>query len=1597
MATSAVGGTIASVPYAVRSAIHGVGALLGYSVAPNQAARDQISKWLVKKHAEDNQNFNDITDFFTYHPRTPLGQETLQGVGEGVQKAADIATSPLPEAAREPVQGALSDVLKALPAAGPLEQIAASPAAAVRAIRAATAARGAKAAAAVAKAAEAATPVVAAEHAVTGDKLLAQDNPIPPPNDGKPMDSASQAVQKPKITPKAGESAQAAAQRQGLLPAAPETSAAPEAPAAAPLGQTAAGAGQRGSARIFHPPQEDGPQHAVKATEAEQDARQTTLGELNKLGGSLMTHDRRGAVTGDWYETGNEHETQKLPGAAGQLTRDQIAKENQSLHNATQSVADETGSAARNDVDRDTLEQRGGVVRDAVHSIEDHFNRTANGLYQTARAVMGDRPMASMPRVQAILADTSHDVNPTAASLRRAAQARLQQLWTVGDTRGDIHTAPGSIGAAERFHEFLNEAHHNDSSSLIRKLKNATDLDIAQHAGGQNLFQTARAAIAHREQLLEPDGVNELRRPRDRNRIDHEVDLDKVMDHVTGQDSEHFNHFMNVLRAGAHLSPELAPKMAAAIREIQGHMVARMHTAARGEAGAWKATDFFKAGNRFSTNMTSAFRESPELLQRLQTINRAGNILKMDKSYPGAVAQAAKVGLIPGLTAKAVKGGKILATGAGAHAAGPLGAIIAHVGGSALEHGAEKLTEGARVRAARESLIPRPKEKGSVQIMHEHDPESGEHVVKSPNGQTLGMDHGERDIKADYTETAEGARGGGEGTQRMVQLADTAHARGGNLVSDRSVSPKQAGVYSALQKLGYDVKKDPSAKVNPTTGNWITDDPRKPVFSVGPRRASVTDLGDVREQKQLEGTRQHLMNAVYERARATQARNAEANERGFYKYQPGDRIRNTQSGRVYKVLGHTTVNHLPEDIDALKANPAQFFSKEAKAARAQREPQPGYFVEGPDGSRSLMAEWGSEKLGGPQKLGDKLPGQRGRVRVMNEEPLKNAPPGDRPNGLARGAAAAYMRSIGKEYEPLTEYRNLQPAVAKQVAGAYDSMKHAPNSPKVKAAYDAFKAETLAQYKAMLKTGIKVDLDKDYPYKVPREVHADVRDNNHMSIFPTETGFGAAPKGMAEPHPLLEKAPIKMGGKDATYNDLFRATHDYFGHIAEGNGFRAQGEYNAWRAHRTMYSEAARGAMDSETLGQNSWVNHGPHAEANAGASQLGTVYAEQKAGLLPKGVVKKAEAGVPALGEAAEHLTAAERAQVHGMQESSIDKLLDAFHGSTPTDETAAMALAGKAKKGWYQRSAQAITQMFGPDGTRFAALLAAMSPQTSVEMNLHNALRTFVNWDQAGRPTTPAAIKKVMEDSSLRSENLKPGKSNVMEAWLQNGVRALTSADPEHESFQLSGPKVDSFMRNLRDNVHEVTNDSWNALAMNIDKALFDGRRVLVPGDLYGKVRQKSPAYLGVSAKIRAAAKTLSNITHETWTPREVQETVWSFVKTAFEHSEKTGKSIPELIRNGELTDDLIASTPDFHHLFASGEHRGFLSQSRYAGAAERMAGEPGEPARPAAASGETLAAAQSHLAPHLTSAGNKLQVRMNERLRAKGRPQVESDEAPF
>jgi len=229
-----------------------------------------------------------------------------------------------------------------------------------------------------------------------------------------------------------------------------------------------------------------------------------------------------------------------------------------------------------------------------------------------------------------------------------------------------------------------------------------------------------------------------------------------------------------------------------------------------------------------------------------------------------------------------------------------------------------------------------------------------------------------------------------------------------------------------------------------------------------------------------------------------------------------------------------------------------------------------------------------------------------------------------PYSPAVDSASTYAQDFGLEYFPPDRHVLANPERGAEIAEEYEIMEHNPNDPLVASAYQALVDETLSQYEYLLRTGLKVEMmGEQDPYGgLPSNAIKDIKRNNHLYVFPTSQGYGPENQSFSElqvsEFPLLAKTQFTdVNGVPMLANDVFRAVHDFYGHVKSGTTFRATGEENAWQNHSAMYSPLARRAMTTETRGQNSWVNFGPFSESNKNANLEGTRFAVQKTGLMP--------------------------------------------------------------------------------------------------------------------------------------------------------------------------------------------------------------------------------------------------------------------------------------------------------------------------------------------------------------------------------------------
>lgn len=232
-------------------------------------------------------------------------------------------------------------------------------------------------------------------------------------------------------------------------------------------------------------------------------------------------------------------------------------------------------------------------------------------------------------------------------------------------------------------------------------------------------------------------------------------------------------------------------------------------------------------------------------------------------------------------------------------------------------------------------------------------------------------------------------------------------------------------------------------------------------------------------------------------------------------------------------------------------------------------------------------------------------------------------------------AKAYAKDAGIDYNPPKDYKPYNRELGKKLAAEYENAYHDPEDPDVRKSYDAFKKETLAQWKAIKDAGYDLEpvSSAESPYVHGADVARDLNENKHMVFNLSESAFGVP--GQSENQLMLEPSGETSHGKELSFNDIFRAVHDFFGHGAKGLSFGPRGEFNAWREHSALYSPEAQGALAAETIGQTAWTQLNPSLLSKTGEilkpGDEGFVprpqrpYATQKNFVMPESLINEAK------------------------------------------------------------------------------------------------------------------------------------------------------------------------------------------------------------------------------------------------------------------------------------------------------------------------------------------------------------------------------------
>lgn len=403
---------------------------------------------------------------------------------------------------------------------------------------------------------------------------------------------------------------------------------------------------------------------------------------------------RNSALEGNAQNAATDFQLSKFDEPAGVAAKAQFDAERNALQRHAQGIVERTGGTLG--TDEDTLNDRGQTIARPFDALQDWFEEQHRQNYQTANERSGGHPVVQPLSLREMLDDPSFQNQLTAQNqihLRNGISAELEryQARNQGDTANQPQ--PASTGGltvlqSEQFRKFLNTLWSPQNSAIIGRLKGALDNDVLQGAG-EDVYGPARQMAQMEHQTLNnPSGINKIMEHDPQTPINRTTPFNKIPDTIARMPPD---QFYNVMRTLDTMPEELQPLAQAAKNEIKAHLANKVldagTTADAESAGQWNARAVRKVIRANSAKLQSAFEDQPDVLQSIGDLRSAGNILYVDRGYPGAAAQAAnaiKRGFMSTALSKvgATAGGAIGATVGGGFL-GPLGAAGGAAAGAA--------------------------------------------------------------------------------------------------------------------------------------------------------------------------------------------------------------------------------------------------------------------------------------------------------------------------------------------------------------------------------------------------------------------------------------------------------------------------------------------------------------------------------------------------------------------------------------------------------------------------------------------------------------------------------------------------------------------------------------------------------------------------------------------------------------------------------------------------------------------------------------------------------------------------------------------------
>jgi hypothetical protein len=411
------------------------------------------------------------------------------------------------------------------------------------------------------------------------------------------------------------------------------------------------------------------------------DARAQTLARVG------LSDARQSAITGDAKDAAVDYQMTKYDQPAGRAAAAQFEAERDALAAHTENLIGNAGGTVG--MDEDALANRGATIAQPFDMLRQWFSDRTKQLYTQADARAGGAPITDLGSVDQLIESPSFRNTLMAKDQQGLLSAVKGQMENFRETNPDGFNAQG----AEQVRQWLNQVWTPDNKWAVGQLKNAIDKDVLSGAG-EDIYSQARAIHQLRATTLDdPRGVSQLFDTDPNTPINRSTALEKIPDKLAQLPIDQFS---NVLRTLQGMPDELQPEAQAALGEIKSHLLNKVLQAgtqtSRGVGAQVWGTD--RVSQILRTNAAkfrTAFSGNPDAQAGIEDLSNAGQILKVDQSYPGADAQAANA-MKRGLISRTLGHlGGMAGAAAGGSIAGPIGAAVGGAGGESLG-----LTAGAK-------------------------------------------------------------------------------------------------------------------------------------------------------------------------------------------------------------------------------------------------------------------------------------------------------------------------------------------------------------------------------------------------------------------------------------------------------------------------------------------------------------------------------------------------------------------------------------------------------------------------------------------------------------------------------------------------------------------------------------------------------------------------------------------------------------------------------------------------------------------------------------------------------------------------------------